>query len=287
MNMTLSQDQLKAFYEVSRQQSFTKAAHELGLTQSALSHRIRKLEEQLETTLLIRDPAGIRLTEAGSKLLDFCRLQYQIETELLTSLMSPTDKKIKGYLRIGGASTLLWSVIVPALADFLSQNDLVQFEFIEDELSQLPEVLQTGKVDLIITCGKVERANFEGYYLGDEVNVLVEGKKSSSRSDVYLDHDANDQTTTNFLKYQGQRKIKFERCFLDNITGIIAGVEAGLGKAVIPKHLIKGSKSIKTIPDLKEMRVPVFLYTLKQPFYSKLHAAAIKELTEKAGALLT
>ncbi len=284
--MTLSQDQLAAFYEVSRQKSFTKAADELGLTQSALSHRIRKLEEQLETTLFMRDPSGIRLTEPGLKLLEFCRLQSQIEDELLASLTNPFEKKIKGYLRIGGASTLLSSVVVPALADFLAQNNLVQFEFIEGELSELPEYLQTGKVDFIVTCGKIERANFEGHYLGDEVNVLVETKKSPNREDVYLDHDASDQTTFNFLKHQGMKKIKVERCFLDNINGIIAGVEAGLGKAVVPKHLIKDSKKIKVSTNQKEMKVPAYLYVLKQPFYSALHTAVVKELTKNIPHLL-
>lgn len=286
MNMTLSQDQLKAFYEVSRQQSFTKAANELGLTQSALSHRIRKLEEQLETTLFVRNPGGIRLTEAGAKLLEFCRLQSQIETEFLSNLISPMDKTMRGHLRIGGASTVLWSAVVPALSELLIEHNSIQFEMIEGELNHLPEFLQTGRVDLIITCGKLDRANFEGFYLGDEINILVEAKKASPGPDIYLDHDVNDQMTINFLRYQGQRKSKIERRFMDNINGIIAGVEAGLGKAVIPKHLVKGMKNIKPVSDQKEMRDPVYLYTLKQPFYSKLHAAIIKELTENVGTFL-
>ncbi|MNJ96838.1 HTH-type transcriptional regulator YofA [compost metagenome] len=285
-DMTLSQDQLKAFYEVSRRQSFTKAANELGLTQSALSHRIRKLEEQLETTLFVRDPSGIRLTEAGANLLEFCRLQSQLETEFLSNLMSPSDKTMKGHLRIGGASTVLWSAVVPALSEFLIENGSIQFEMIEDELKHLPDLLQTGRVDMIVTCGKVDRNNFEGFHLGEEVNILIEAKKTRPGAEIYLDHDANDQMTINFLKHQGQRKAKIERRFMDNINGIIAGVEAGLGKAVMPKHLIKGMKNIKPVSDQKELRDAVYLYTLKQPFYSKLHTAVIKELTEKVGTFL-
>lgn len=285
--MTLSQDQLKAFYEVSRQQSFTKAANELGLTQSALSHRIRKLEEQLEATLLVRDPAGIRLTEAGTRLLEFCRLQGQIETELLADLTGPPSKQLKGFLRIGGASTVLWSAVVPALSKFLNKHSSVQFEMIEGELSKLPDLLQSGRVDLIVTCGKVDRIHFEGSYLGDEVNIMIESKTRSTRSEVYLDHDADDQTTINYLRHQGIRKAKIQRCFVDNVTGIIASVEAGLGRAVMPKHLVKGLKNIKPVADQKELIEPVYLYVLKQPFYSKLHQGVITELMENFGRFLS
>lgn len=284
--MTLSQDQLKAFYEVSKFQSFTKAANELGLTQSALSHRIKKLEEQLETTLLIRDSAGIRLTVAGTRLLEFCRLQNQIEAEVLSDLTGPVETNIKGFLRIGGASTLLWPAIIPALSDFIIKNPSVQFEMMERELKELPDLLQTGKVDLIITCGAIERMNFEGHYLGDEINTLVEAKKASARSNTYLDQDANDQTTFNFLKHQGIKKPKMDRCFMNNIHGIISGVEAGLGKAVLPQHLIKQHKTIRPVPGQKTMTTPVYLYTLKQPFYSKLHKEVIAELINKVSDFL-
>lgn len=284
--MNLSQDQIKAFYEVSRQQSFTKAAEQLGLTQSALSHRIRKLEESLETTLLIRDPAGIRLTETGARLLEYCRLQGQIEEELLADLVGEPNKQIKGSLRIGGASTLVGSTVIPALSEFLSKHQRVQFEIIEAGLSELPDLLQTGRVDMIVTCGKVERMSFEGYYLGDEVNTMIESKKKLLRTDVYLDHDPSDQTTINYLRHQGQSKDKIQRCFVGNINGIMAAVNEGLGRAVMPRHLLKNQKNIRSLRGQKEMATPVYLYVLRQPFYSKLHEGVIKELKEKLPSFL-
>jgi DNA-binding transcriptional LysR family regulator len=284
--MTLSQDQLRAFYEVSRFQSFTKAALELGLTQSALSHRVKKLEEQIETTLLIRDPSGIRLTEAGLKLLEFCRMQSQMESELLADIINPSSKEMKGHLRIGGISTLLWSVVVPSLSEFLSKYNSIHFEMMEREIRELPELLQNGSVDMIVTSGKIDRESFEGYYLGDEINILIEAKKALSNSEIYLDHDSNDQVTLDFLKHQGSRKTKIKRRYMDNISGIMAGVEAGLGRAVVPVHLTKSLKNVRIVADKKEMRLPVYLYILKQPFYSKLHSSVIKELIEKVGTHL-
>ncbi|MFN8845479.1 MAG: LysR family transcriptional regulator [Bdellovibrionales bacterium] len=284
--MVISQDQLKAFYEVSRHKSFTKAAYELGLTQSALSHRIRNLEEQLETTLFVREPSGIRLTESGSKLLEFCRVQSQMETELLADIVGANQNELKGHLRIGGTSSLMWSVVVPALTDLLSLHPNVQFEFMEREIHELPELLKNGSVDFIITSGKIEKANFERIYLGDEINVLIETKKKLQRIERYLDHDSNDQVTLDFLKLQGIQKSKINRCFMDNINGIIAGVEAGLGKAVVPQHLLKNLNNSRIVPNMKELRTQTFLYLIKQPFYSKLHNTVVKELTQNVSSYL-
>lgn len=139
---------------------------------------------------------------------------------------------------------------------------------------------------MIVTCGKVDRMNFEGYYLGDEINTMIESKKKLSRPDVYLDHDPSDQTTMNYLKQQGQGKAKIQRCFVGNINGIIAAVDAGLGRAVMPRHLIKNQKNIRPLDGQKEMITPVYLYVLKQPFYSKLHEGVMKELKEKLHAFL-
>ena len=280
--MNLSQDRLNAFYAISRLKSFTKAANELGLTQSALSHRIRNLEQQLEAALFIRDSRGVRLTEAGVRLSYFCKTQDQLETELIGDLKRPSDQSHKGYLRIGGASTVLWSVVVPALSRFMNQHVEVNLEMMEREINELPNLLQTGAVDFIITCGKLERPSFEGHHLGLEANVLVESRTQAKKPDIFLDHDPSDQTTFRYHRHQGIRNPDIRRRYMDNITGIIAGVESGLGKAVLPKHLLRNRHGIKVVSGQKEMRTPVYLYHIQQPFYSKLHRSIVSTLVENA-----
>jgi len=113
--MKLSQIQLEAFQEVARLGSFTKAAQHLNLTQSALSHRIKNLEDEFETALFVRQGGGIRLTELGTKLLQFCRVQSQAEEEFLLDLISKNAKNVKfsGTLRIGGVSSAIRSLVMP------------------------------------------------------------------------------------------------------------------------------------------------------------------------------
>lgn len=68
--MNVNLDALAAFEAVARHASFTRAARELHVTQSAVSHRVRGLEEQLGQTLLLRSTREVTLTEAGALLAD-------------------------------------------------------------------------------------------------------------------------------------------------------------------------------------------------------------------------
>jgi DNA-binding transcriptional LysR family regulator len=62
-------DDLQAFVVVARERSFTKAAAKLGVSQSALSHTIKELEERLGVRLLSRTTRSVSSTEAGQRLL--------------------------------------------------------------------------------------------------------------------------------------------------------------------------------------------------------------------------
>jgi len=61
---------LQAFVHVAREGSFTKAAAQLGVSQSALSHAMRGLEQRLGVRLLTRTTRSVSTTEAGARLLD-------------------------------------------------------------------------------------------------------------------------------------------------------------------------------------------------------------------------
>ena len=284
--MNLPQDQLKAFYEVARLQSFTKAANFLGLTQSALSHRVKNLEVYLESSLFVRATDGIRLTEAGNRLLQYARVQSQIEDEFIKDFKHDPKGGLGGVVRIGGASTLMWPVTVPALSKFVRENPGVRFEMLVGELSELPSLLQTGQVDIVVTCGKLNRYQYEEIYLGDEVSVLVESKKFDNIPEIYLDHDPDDRTTIEYLKLHEAKIQNLKRSYFDNINGILAGVEAGFGRAVVPLHMLKDYKNIRVVKGERKLKQSVYLCFLKQPFYSKLHTATIEAIKNEVPRFL-
>src|SRR5918997_4502945 len=76
-------DNLLAFLAVARERSFTRAAAQLGLSQSTLSHTIRELEERLGVRLLTRTTRSVSPTEAGERLLRNIGPRFEeIEAEL-------------------------------------------------------------------------------------------------------------------------------------------------------------------------------------------------------------
>lgn len=112
---------LLAFVAVAREGSFTRAAARLGVSQSALSHTIRGLEERLGIRLLARTTRRVAPTEAGERLLRTVgpRLD-EIDTEL--AALSELRDKPAGTIRVTAgehaAQTILWPAVARLLPDY-------------------------------------------------------------------------------------------------------------------------------------------------------------------------
>ncbi|EJT05544.1 LysR family transcriptional regulator [Rhizobium sp. CCGE 510] len=122
---------LIAFLAVARAQSFTKAAGKLGVSQSALSHTIRGLEERLGLRLLTRTTRSVSPTEAGERLLVTIgpRLD-EIETEL--AALSAFREKPAGTIRINAGEHAADTVLWPALERLLPDYPDIHVEIIVD-----------------------------------------------------------------------------------------------------------------------------------------------------------
>jgi DNA-binding transcriptional LysR family regulator len=122
---------LLAFLAVARERSFTRAAAQLGISQSALSHTIRGLEERLGLRLLTRTTRSVSPTEAGERLLRTVGPRFEeIDAEL--GALSELRDKPAGTVRITAgehsANTILW----PAVAKLLPEYPDIRVEIIAD-----------------------------------------------------------------------------------------------------------------------------------------------------------
>lgn len=118
---------LLAFRAVARERSFTRAAAQIGVSPSALSHTIRGLEERLGLRLLTRTTRSVAPTHAGERLLAAIGPRFdEIEAEL--AALSELRDKPAGTIRITtgmhAAQTILW----PALAKFLPNYPDIRVE---------------------------------------------------------------------------------------------------------------------------------------------------------------
>lgn len=279
MIMPLSSDQLEAFLTVSQTLNFTRAAEALHITQSALSQRIMKLEGELGLTLFIRERSNLRLTEAAYSLVRYCTQKNSLESEFLSSLQ---DKSHGGQIRIGGFSSVMSSIALASLKPLILSG--ARIHMIVDELTELPARLQSGEIDYLISDRRDTNESLERISLGTEKNVLVQKKKYKG-PDIFLDHDEKDQTTFEYLKMTGQSRKNIQRQFLDDIFGLLAGVKLGLGRAILPKHLIQDMADLETVNPGDVLQSPVFLYYYTRPYYTRLHSQVVEALKRGFQAL--
>jgi DNA-binding transcriptional LysR family regulator len=122
---------LLAFVAVGQERSFTKAAAKLGVSQSALSHTIRGLEERLGVRLLTRTTRSVAPTEAGERLLHTLGPRFE-EIEAALAAVSELREKPAGTIRLTttdyAADTVLW----PKLIKFLARYPDIKVEIIID-----------------------------------------------------------------------------------------------------------------------------------------------------------
>src|SRR3954453_18996644 len=124
-------DTLIAFLAVARERSFTRAAAQLGLSQSALSHTIRELEERLGVRLLSRTTRSVAPTEAGERLLrNVAPRLDDIEAEL--AAISELRERPAGTIRITATENATETILVPKLAPLLREYPDIKVEIVID-----------------------------------------------------------------------------------------------------------------------------------------------------------
>lgn len=122
---------LVAFLAVARERSFTRAAAKLGVSPSALSHTIRKLEERLGVRLLTRTSRSVSTTEPGERLLERVGPHFDQVAEELDGLTELRDKPA-GTLRITTGDQPAESILLPALAKLLPLYPDLSVELVVD-----------------------------------------------------------------------------------------------------------------------------------------------------------
>src|SRR5512137_1411308 len=137
---------LRVFSEVVRHQGFTRASRTLRLTQPAISKIVAGLEEELGTPLLVRERRRVRLTDAGSLVLDRARgildsLRF-LEEEVgeLTTLR-------RGRLRVGTPPIVGVAFLPPLLAEYHALHPGVALELREEGSRQIEELVRNRELD--------------------------------------------------------------------------------------------------------------------------------------------
>lgn len=122
---------LQAFIVVAKERSFTRAAARLRVSQSALSHTIRALEERLGLRLLTRTTRSVSPTEAGERLMASVAPLFEELCESLTALSELRDKPA-GTFRISATEYASNTILLPKLARFLPEYPNIKVQIVVD-----------------------------------------------------------------------------------------------------------------------------------------------------------
>ncbi|OCL28512.1 LysR family transcriptional regulator [Orenia metallireducens] len=148
--MNINYELYKVFYYVAKYLSFSKAADELFISQSAVSQSIKSLEEELNTSLFIRSTKRVKLSKEGEILLK------HIEPAL--NLIKSGERNIqeinsfeKGQIHIGANDTISKDFLLPYLKKFHQLYPQIHIQITNRTSSTCVELLKQGAIDLIIT----------------------------------------------------------------------------------------------------------------------------------------
>lgn len=162
---------LRAFVAVARERSFTRAAAQLGMSRSALSHAMTALEARLGVRLLTRTTRSVATSEAGERLLGTLAPMFDGLDAELASLRSLADKPA-GSLRITATDHAIVTVLWPRLRQLLNRYPDVQVELSVDY--GLTDIV-TQHFDAGVRAGNVVDKDMIAVRIGPDLRMAVVG----------------------------------------------------------------------------------------------------------------
>ena len=165
---------LAAFAVVADQGSFTRAAAELGMSQSALSHAMKALEERLGVRLLSRTTRSVSTTEAGETLLRSLAPALEEITSGVDAVGALRGKP-SGTIRITATKHAVSSVVMPVLPHFLASHPDIRMDMIIDD--NLTDIV-AQRIDAGIRFGDIVEKDMIAVLIGPDIRMAVVGAPS-------------------------------------------------------------------------------------------------------------
>ena len=254
---------LRALMSAVENGSFKAAAESLGCTQSAVSHMISSLEEELGFRLLRRGRSAVRLTDEGERLLGAARSLLSAEEQLRQTAASIRGLD-QGTVRIGAFTSVAVHWLPPVLKEFQRDYPNVEFKLLNGDYHDVNEWLSDGSVDIGFVALPCE-LKCETITLMEDRLLAILPKDSRYASyprfpltecerEPFIsllqssDHDAR-----RALEAAGVKpNVRF---YTKDDYAIIAMVEQGLGMSIMPELLLKGRHDeLLTLPLVPEAK---------------------------------
>lgn len=244
--------------------SFVAAAEKLSITQPAVSHHIKLLEQDLNVRIFERCSGKIVVTREGEAVIKCAKKMIGLYNSLKQDL---SDSKILvSHLTIGVTHTAESNPIAESLAKYCAQNDNVNIKMITSSINKLYAKLKAYEIDLAVVDGRIPDPNIRYLLLGTDYLVLAVSINHpfARRSMVTLDelkHERlilrlpNSGTRNLFVAHLESNNMSINEfnviLELDNMATIKDLIRRDFGVSILPRSVCLGElkkKSIAVLP---------------------------------------
>lgn len=272
---------------VTRQQSFSKAAKLLHMSQPAVSTHVKNLEEYYQGQLLDRTPQGVTLTKAGEVFYNYAQKILDLQDEMEQQI--ETVFKHENNQVIIGASTTIGNVSLPC-SIYLFKEQYPEVELCLN-IANAEEVLSmviSDVVDIGVVEGDTESSTLKSLHVASDELVLIVPPQHPAEGDVISLLDFLKQPLIMREDGSGTRKILATALArhgysvnqlkviteMKNIYAIKSAVEAGLGGSVMPllavrKEAYTGTLKVLRIMDMEMPLIFNIVYPNNRPLTTK------------------
>lgn len=236
----------QAFVTSARVGSFTRAAEEMGCTQSTVSRMVASLEADWSLQLFHRRGAALILTSEGRELLNDASRMCRSYDELFQHVESLHGLDA-GSIAIAAPSSIVALRLAKPLGEFVSAHPGVRVDIMETTYGEAASLMEKDQVDLAFVPHRMRGEGLEcSLFERDEIVIVAPPGHFSASGPVSMESLIDelfvaDTETAPLL----QRELHHSniRCVTSNTAAILAMVEAGLGISMLPSLALEGSNS--------------------------------------------
>ena len=263
--MDINYELYKVFYYVASSLSFSEASKKLFISQSAVSQSIKTLEKKLDQPLFIRSTKKVQLTPAGQVLFKHIEPAMNLIARGENQLLDSTTLGL-GQLHIGASDTICRYFLVPYLKKFHKTYPNVPIKVTNSTSIQCVDLLEQGKVDMIIT-------NFPNGYLNhsyirktvaDFSDVFIANPNYFHLKQKQISYQELNQYPIMMLDRHSTTSEFLRNVFLQHQLELVPEIELssndllldlakiGLGIAFVPDYCVPANTKDLFILDMKE-----------------------------------
>lgn len=276
---------LRIFVCAVEENSFTKAAEQLGISQPAVSKAVRELESQLDTLLLERQGKYFKPNEAGQVLFDYGKSLFAMEREASEVLRAFKNLE-RGRLIVGASTTVASYWLAPYLKKFSDKYPGIDVQVVGANTEHVAQLLLDCKVDVALVEGAVDDERIEARLWRTEEMVAIAPNVDNATRKKDIDQqiwilreqgsgsrNVAEQLLLN-MGIQAQRTLE-----MNSNEAIIQAVAAGCGVGIVPKITARDQLALRRVKRFAlgsgKMERP--LYRLRLPHRPLSNAALALE----------